>query len=81
MPDPVWPYAKMQTLYPSMTEVQSGPTASKTSDWPICGVKIFSNSNFFGTSLSFGFSISKSLWSPCIRIRAALCEHLATPNP
>ena len=33
-PLPVWPYAKMQTLYPSSTEVDSGAASSKTA---LCG--------------------------------------------
>mmetsp|Transcript_40551 Transcript_40551/g.108534 ORF Transcript_40551/g.108534 Transcript_40551/m.108534 type:complete len:374 (-) Transcript_40551:608-1729(-) len=45
LPEPVWPYAKMQTLYPSSTEMTRGCTASKTCACVDSGAKVLSNSN------------------------------------
>jgi len=42
---PVWPYAKMQTLYPSSALVTSGDTSSNTSAWLALGGKARSKSN------------------------------------
>lgn len=39
LPEPVWPYAKMQTLYPSAQLWASREISSKTSAWVECGSK------------------------------------------
>mmetsp|Transcript_84363 Transcript_84363/g.239286 ORF Transcript_84363/g.239286 Transcript_84363/m.239286 type:complete len:217 (+) Transcript_84363:400-1050(+) len=50
-PDPVWPYAKMQTLKPSSTDVASGFTSSYTSCCAVFGGNALSNSNHFRRAL------------------------------
>ena len=42
-PEPVWPYAKMHTLKPPSTDSSTGSTSSKTSAWPLCVPKTWSN--------------------------------------
>ena len=44
-PDPVWPYAKMQTLYPSRTDSIKGSTWANTCSWVVPGMNTLSNSN------------------------------------
>ena len=60
LPEPVWPYAKMHTLYPSSTDVTRSETSSKTCAWFVLKSKTWSNVHVFSLPLSFATLIEPS---------------------